>query len=235
MWRKKTNYVTKNKRKVNKDVVNTVKKVITARQEHKTHDTKVTSVQVLTNQLSNTSSYRCDFGTDIPLFSNSAANQDGRIGREIDIRKMEWSGNFRLVSSLWSALNLRFILVKWTGAAGGQPTVGKIITDNATVSQVYQQSIAPDCPYTILMDKRMRLTPPSLGTALPNDFTVRFTWKTPKTSRRLVEFSENNISLDYTAVMKGLYRLYWFSENDLSDPAYTSIQQSWSRVTYVDA
>lgn len=217
-----------------KALVKTIKTVIKRQSELKTHEAISSSTQVLSGVLSNTASYRYDFAADIPLFSNSASTQRGRIGTEIDIRKLEWTGRFRMANHLTPKMNLRFILVRFNSSNGTQPTLTKIITDN-NANQAYIQGIASDCPYTILSDKRVSLSNTGGDVAhLWNDFVVKLKWVSPKSTKRLVKYSDTTIALDHTSIMSGLLRLYWINDQDLTDPAYTQLHASWARVSFLD-
>lgn len=219
--------------KLSTGVRKAVKAIVSKSQELRYFDYRVTAEQILNNQLSNASVSYYSEPCDVPLYSGAAAtSMEGRTGNEIDIRRIRWAGKFKLVASSQPQLRLRFIAVRWANSSGNNISVGKITLNPTTTSTNYLEPIAPDCPYQILCDKRVKWTPPFASGTQYRDVVLDF--KTPASASRKVMYSDTSTTIDYTTVMKGLIRIYWFEDNGGSSSAVTSIVSSQMRTWFKD-
>lgn len=208
------------------------KKTCDKTQEMRYFDYRVTAEQVLNNALSNSSvSYYSD-PCDVPLFSSAAAtSMEGRTGNQIDIRRIRWAGRFKINATSVTQLRLRFVAIRFATSAGAAPSVGKITLNSTTVATNYLEPIAPDTPYQILVDKRVTFTPPTSGIHYRD---VVLDIKTPASQRRMVTYSDTSTTIDYTSVMKGLIRIYWFQDNSTLTSTDYSITSSQMRTLFKD-
>lgn len=213
-------------------VKNAVNAIVDRRLEMKQYDVTQTTTQVINNQLSNASiSYYCDFA-DVGLYVNTTAGMNGRVGTEIDIRRILWRGKFLINSSVQPQMRLRFILVRWANNSTNQFNVGKITTNAATTALAYTDIIAPDTPYQILLDRRVEVTPPLAGNYYK---TVTIDVRTPANQSRKVQYSDTSSSQTFAGVTKGLLRLYWFEDNGVLTSTTTALTTSVSRTWFKDA
>lgn len=210
-----------------------VKRVCEKTQELRYFDYRVTAEQIINNQLSNSSASYYSDPCDVPLFSAAAAtSMEGRVGNEIDIRRVRWVGKFKLVASGQPQLRLRFIAVRFLTSSGSAPSVGKITLNPTTLTTNYNEPIAPDTPYQILLDKKVILQPPVNTGTYYKDVVLNL--RTPKGQRRVVTYSNTSTTIDYSSVMRGLIRIYWFEDNGASTTAISSILSSQMRTYFKD-
>lgn len=210
-----------------------VKNVLSKTLEMRYFDYRVVAEQIINNQLSNASASYYSDPCDVPLFSSAAAtSMEGRTGNQIDIRRVRWTGKFKLVASGQPQLRLRFIAIRFLTSSGNAPSVGKITLNPTTLTTNYNEPIAPDTPYQILLDKKVILTPPVNTGTYYKDVTLNL--RSPVGQKRLVTYSDTSTTIDYSSVMKGLIRIYWFEDNGASTTAISSILSSQMRTYFKD-
>lgn len=218
--------------RLTKPLRNAVKKIVRGTMETRYFDYRVTAEQVINNQLSNASASYFSDPCDVPLFSSAAAtSMEGRTGNEIDIRRIRWAGKFKINATSLTQLRLRFIAVRTPTSTGAQPTVGKITLNSTTTATNFLEPVAPDTPYQILLDRRYVFTPPTSGTHYKD---VVLDIRTPTKQSRKVVYSDTSTTIDYTAVMKGHIRIYWFEDNGASTSTTSSIVSSQMRTFFKD-
>jgi len=223
------------KSKGKKALVKTIKSVLNKKLELKTQDVVYNTEQALSPIFSNNASYINEI-TNIPQFAAGTASlQDGRVGTKLDIRRFVWCGRFKIVTNLDTQLRLRVIVVRWANNGGDEPSVTRIVTSGAVANQAYMQPTAPDCPYQILADRRYVFEPNfNLGAGQQMHYFVRLDIKTPKDESRIVEYSQTALTGTYSSVQRGLIRVYWMSDGDITDSAYTSCVAQFNRVYFTD-
>lgn len=220
------------KAKLSTGLKKAVKAIVSKSTEMRYFDYRVTAEQIINNQLSNASASYYSDPCDVPLFSSAAAtSMEGRTGNQIDIRRIRWAGKFKINATALTQLRLRFVAVRFSSSAGAAPSVGKITLNPTTTSTNFLEPIAPDTPYQILTDKRVVFTPPTSGTHY-RDVVLDF--RTPASQKRLVQYSDTSTTIDYTSVMKGLIRIYWFEDNGASTSTTSSIVSSQLRTYFKD-
>lgn len=222
------------KPKVPEKVKDYVKNALSKTLEMRYFDYRVTAEQIINNQLSNSSASYYSDPCNVPFFDGTVAtSMEGRTGNQIDIRRVRWTGKFKLVASGEPQLRLRFIAVRFLTSSGNAPVVGKVMLNSTTLTTNYNEPIAPDTPYQILLDKKVIFTPPVNTGTYFKDVTLNL--RSPAGQKRLVTYSNTLVTpVDYTIVMKGLIRIYWFEDNGPSTTAISSIVSSQMRTYFKD-